>query len=466
MPAATPTSSRRRRAALAVTSLGAFVAFLDVTIVNIAFPDIRRSFPDADVASLSWVLNAYNVVFAAFLVPAGRLADRLGRRRLYVAGLAVFTLASLACALAPSPAALVAARVVQALGAAILVPTSLALLLPEFAAHRRAAAVTLWSATAAVASGIGPSLGGALIELADWRLVFLVNVPLGLVAIPAARLVLAERREAAGSPMPDLGGAALFAAAVGALALGIVQGESWGWGSAGVLGALGAALVLGTAALRRTARHPAPVVELGLLRVRSFALANAATLVLAVAFYAAILCNVLFLTAVWGYSVLEAGLAVTPAPLVATIVAALAEKLGRRTGLRAAIGPGALLIAAGVGFFAVRTGTSPDFLGSWLPGMVMVGAGVGLAFPALGSVALESVPPERFATATALNATARQLGAVLGIALLVALLGTPGPEEAAAAFDRGWTFCSLVAAMGAGVLVVPLAVPRTAAAAA
>jgi NTE family protein len=381
-------ANRRRRAALAVTSLGAFVAFLDVTIVNIAFPDIRRSFPDADVASLSWVLNAYNVVFAAFLVPAGRLADRLGRRRAYVAGLAVFS---------------------------------------------------------------------------DWRLVFLVNVPLGLVAIPAARLVLAERREADGSPLPDLAGAALFAAAVGALALGIVQGETWGWGSAGVLGALGAALVLGTAALRRTARHPAPVVELGLLRVRSFALANAATLVLAVAFYAAILCNVLFLTAVWGYSVLEAGLAVTPAPLTATIVAGL---VGRRADLRAVIAPGAFLIAAGVGFFALRTGTSPDFLGSWLPGMLMVGAGVGLAFPALGSVALESVPPERFATATALNATARQLGAVLGIALLVALLGTPGPEEAAAAFDRGWTFCSLVAAMGAGVLVLPLAVPRPATAAA
>ncbi len=442
------------------------MAFLDVTIVNIAFPDIRRSFPDADVASLSWVLNAYNVVFAAFLVPAGRLADLLGRRRLYVAGLAVFTLASLACAMAPSPAALIAARVLQALGAAVLVPTSLALLLPAFPPQRRAAAVTLWSATAAIASGVGPSLGGALIELADWRLVFLVNVPLGLVAIPAARRLLEERREAPGSPLPDLAGAALIAAAVGALALGIVQGETWGWDSAGVLGALGAALVLGGVALRRTARHPAPVVELGLLRVRSFAVANGATFVLAVAFYAAILCNVLFLTAVWGYSALEAGLAVTPAPLTATIVAGLAERLGRRADLRVAIAPGALLLAAGVGFFALRTGVSPDFLGSWLPGMVMVGAGVGLTFPALGSAALESVPPARFATATALNATARQLGAVLGIALLVALLGTPGPEEAAAAFDRGWTFCALVAAAGAGLLALPLAVPRPAPAAA
>jgi EmrB/QacA subfamily drug resistance transporter len=463
---ATEPSSRRRTAALAVASLGAFVAFLDVTIVNIAFPDIRRSFPDADVASLSWVLNAYNVVFAAFLVPAGRLADLLGRRRLYVAGLAVFTLASLACALAPSPAALIAARVLQALGAAVLVPTSLALLLPAFGPRRRAAAVTLWSATAAVASGVGPSLGGALIELADWRLVFLVNVPLGIVAIPVAARLLEERREAPGSPLPDLAGAALLAGAVGALALGIVQGETWGWDSAGVLGALGAAIVLGAAALRRTAGHPSPVVELGLLRVRSFALANAATLVLAVAFYAAILCNVLFLTAVWDYSVLEAGLAVTPAPLTATIVAGLAERLGRRIDLRAAIAPGALLLAAGVAFFALRTGVSPDFLGSWLPGMVMVGAGVGLAFPALGSVALESVPAERFATATALNATARQLGAVLGIALLVALLGTPGPQEAAAAFDRGWTFCALVAAAGACLLAVPLAAPRPAPAAA
>ena len=210
-PAAGPTgglasSTRRRRPSprtvLAIASLGAAVAFVDATIVNIAFPDIARSFKGTSISSLSWVLNAYNIVFAAFLVAAGRIADLLGRRRIFVLGLEVFTGASLLCAVAPSADALVAFRVVQALGAALLVPAALALVMNAFPADRRSHGVALLSAVAAAAAGLGPSLGGLLVAAGGWRLVFLVNLPIGVTAIVLARRRLTESRTPAAGVYP------------------------------------------------------------------------------------------------------------------------------------------------------------------------------------------------------------------------------------------------------------------------
>src|SRR5438270_11853178 len=210
-----PASNRRRRPSprtvLAIASLGAAVAFVDATIVNIAFPSIARSFKGTSVSSLSWVLNAYNIVFAAFLVAAGRISDLLGRRRIFVLGLEVFTGASLLCAIAPSANALIAFRVIQALGAALLVPSSLALVMNAFPAERRSHGVALLSAVAAVAAGLGPSLGGLLVAIANWRLVFLVNLPIGAAAIVLARRHLVESRAPGRRRLPDLLGSLLLA---------------------------------------------------------------------------------------------------------------------------------------------------------------------------------------------------------------------------------------------------------------
>jgi MFS family permease len=200
-----------------------------VTIVNIAFPDIEASFPDASLAGLSWILNAYNIVFAALLVPAGRLADRVGRRRLFFAGLWTFVVASAVCGLAPSVEVLVAARIAQAAGGAMLVPTSLALLLPEFPLAQRATATALWGATGAVAAATGPSLGGLLVDATSWRWVLFVNLAIGLPALVPARRLLRETREANPGPLPDGLGVALLVAGVGLLSLGIVKGADWGW---------------------------------------------------------------------------------------------------------------------------------------------------------------------------------------------------------------------------------------------
>ena len=273
----------RRWQVLLVTAVGVFMSFLDTTIVNIAFPDIHASFPESSLGDLSWILNAYNIVFAAALIPAGRLADRFGRRRFYFLGIFVFLAASVACGAAGSIEVLIAARSVQALGGAMLVPASLGLLLPEFPLERRATATALWGATGAVAAAAGPSLGGVLVEWQGWRAVFFVNLAIGLPALLPARRILRESREPQ-TAVPDLLGALLLAAGVAALALGIVEGPQWGWSSPRVVGSFAASALLLAALFLRSSRQPVPVIELSLFRVRSYAVANAGSFVFALGF--------------------------------------------------------------------------------------------------------------------------------------------------------------------------------------
>jgi NTE family protein len=413
------------RAVLAVAVLGSFMAFVDATIVNIAVPSIAKHFAGSPLSSVSWVLNAYNIVFAAFLVGGGQLADLLGRRRVFTSALLLFTLASALCAVAPTLNFLIAARAIQAVGAAALVPSSLAIVLESREERERMHAVALWAAVAALAAGIGPPLGGLLITASSWRLVFLVNIPVGIVAYVLARRVLVESRAPGRRHMPDLLGGAVLALAIAALVLGVVKGQEWGWGSARVIGAFAAALILGVYFVLRSSRQRAPVIDLSLLRIRAFALSNGVTIVMASGFYAYTLCNVLFLTSVWRYSILTAGLALTPGPFTAMAVAGPASRLVERVGHRPVVVPGALVWAGGMAWFASRLGVRPDFLGEWLPGMVILGIGAGLTFPTLSGAAVGSVPGPRFAVATSLNSVARQVGAALGVAILIAILGNP-----------------------------------------
>jgi EmrB/QacA subfamily drug resistance transporter len=442
-----------------ITALAVFMGFLDATIVNIAFPDIERSFPDASRADLVWVLNAYNIVFAALLVPAGRFADRIGRRRLFMIGIALFLAASLACAAAPSAEVLVAARVVQAVGAAILIPTSLALLLPEFPISQRATAVGLWGIGAALAAAAGPSLGGLVVDKADWRWVFFANLPIGAFIVAYGRGVLREYREPGRAARPDLLGSALLAVALGALALAIVEGPDWGWGGARVVGAFAAAAVGLVLFLWRCAHHPAPVIELPLLRVRSFACANAGSLLFATGFYAMLLCNVLFLTTVWGYSFLTAGAALTPTPLMTAALAGPFGRLADRVGHITVIVPGCVLYSAAATWYATRVGVHPHYVSQWLPPAIAMGIGIALAFPVFASAAVHSVPSARFALGSGVNAAARQIGAVIGVSMVVAILGTPSPAEAADAFSNTWSAISIVAlCAGAAGLAIGQAV--------
>lgn len=437
------------RAVLAVAVLGTFMAFVDATIVNIAVPNIAHDFSGSRLSSVSWVLNAYNIVFAAFLVGGGQLADLLGRRRVFSAALILFTLASALCAVSPSLSFLIGARLFQAAGAAMLVPSSLAIVLEAHESQERMHAVALWSAVAALAAGIGPPLGGLLITASNWRLVFLVNVPVGLVAFVLAQRVLVESRAPGRRRMPDLLGGGVLALAIASLVLGVVKGQEWGWGGGRVIGAFLLAILLGVYFTLRSARHRAPVLDLSLLRIRAFALSNGVTVVMASGFYAYTLCNVLFLTSVWRYSILTAGLALTPGPFTAMAVAGPASRLVERIGHRAVVVPGALIWACGMVYFAERLGVKADFLGSWLPGMLILGIGAGMSFPTLSGAAVGSVPGPRFAVATSLNSVARQLGAAIGVAILIAIVGNPSPLQALHAFEHGWWFAGACFALGA-----------------
>jgi EmrB/QacA subfamily drug resistance transporter len=452
-----PDLSRRARrrpspgTVLAIASLGAAVAFIDATIVNIAFPDIARSFPGASISALSWVLNAYNIVFAAFLMAAAGIAELLGRRRVFVFGLGLFTVGSLLCAVAPSAGDLIAFRMLQALGAACLVPSALALVLKAFPPTRRSHGVALLSAVGAAAAGLGPSLGGLLVEVANWRLVFLVNIPICIAAVLLARRRLVESRAPGRRRIPDLPGTLLFAIAIGALVLGVVKGHEWGWGSARILACLAVALAFGAVVIWRCIWHRSPVLDLSLLRIRTFSAANAMTVIGAAGFYGYTLSNVLFLTEIWRYSVLQAGLALSAGPLVAVAVARPTSRLAQRIGPRPVLVAGGLLWGAAVMWFVERVGITPDFAGQWLPGMVLLGIGAGTLFPNLSGTAVASAPGERFATATGMNSVARQIGAALGVAVVVAIIGTPTSATAYAAFQHAWTFgavCLFAAGLG------------------
>jgi EmrB/QacA subfamily drug resistance transporter len=446
--------TQRKWLVLAVTSVAVFMSFLDATIVNIAFPSIRSTFPDAGLGELSWVINAYNIVFASLLVPAGRLADRVGRKRVFLGGVVLFLAASVACGLAPTVGVLIAARAVQAAGAAALVPTSLGLLLPEFPLEQRATATALWGATGGIAAATGPALGGVLIAVFDWRAVFFVNLFIGLPALIPARRILRELREEHAAAFPSPLGIALLVGAIGSLSLAIVEGGSWGWRSPRIVGAFAAAAILGVAFVWHSGRSTRPLVELSLFRVRSFAVATLGAFIFALSFFALLLSNALFLTGVWHYSTIKAGIALTPGPLMATTFSPIAGRLADRFGQRVVAAPGGLVFALGTLLFATRVGSSPHYVTEFLPATLLTGAGVGLTFGGFASAAVAELPRDRFSTGSGIFSMFRQLAAVIGIAILVALLDAGGATVAT--FQHVWALMigggigSALAALGLG----------------
>jgi EmrB/QacA subfamily drug resistance transporter len=444
---------RKWRVAL-IVCVGVFMSSLDLFIVNIAFPAIGRHFGGASLGSLSWILSGYAIVFAALLVPSGRWADAFGRKRAFLLGLGIFVLASAGCALAPSVDVLIAARVVQAAGGALMLPTSLGLMLGEFRPQERHLAVGVWAATGGIAAAAGPPLGGLLVQ-ADWRWVFLVNVPVGLIGLGLGLRTLTEQREQ-GAGRPDVLGAVALILAIGSLVVAIVKGQEWGWGSPTILTLLAATTVLLPAIWWRSERHVSPIVDPAMLRVRSFGLAVGASLLFFGGFGAMLLAGVLFLTTVWHESVLSAGLMLFPGPAMAAAFSVPSARLGARVGYRIPGVLGAALFAAGSLWYIIQTGDQPAYLSEYLPGIAISGAGVGLVIPTLTGAGASSLPPERFATGAAVLTMGRQIGAALGVAVLVAVLGTA--TRTAPDFHAAWLI-TVAAGLATGVALAALGPP-------
>ena len=437
-PPATAADSRRVTAVVGVLSLAVFMSSLDLFIVNLAFPYISRQYPGTSLSSLSWVLNAYTIVFAAVLVPAGRWADRIGRRRVFAAGLAGFTLGSVLCGLAPGVGLLIAARVIQAAGAGAMVPASLSLLLAAVPPRARAKAIGTWSALGALGAALGPVIGGSLVQV-NWRWVFWINVPVGLAAVVLAARVVPESRDPESRGRPDLIGAVLLAAAVGLVALALVKAPGWGWDSAGFIGLLAASVACGAGMVWRSQRHHSPVIELELLRSRTFSGTFAASILYYAGFGAFVLSAVEFLTGVWRYSAVDAGLAIAPGPLMVLPFARfaaprLAVTLGG-PGRVAVIG--CLVNALAQLLWLWRIQASPAYVTHLLPAQLLGGAGVGLTIPSLLGAGSATLTPARFGTGSGILNMARQIGTVLGVAGLVAVLSRVSAADPLPAYRNG-----------------------------
>ncbi|MER6677425.1 DHA2 family efflux MFS transporter permease subunit [Streptomyces sp. NPDC000983] len=421
--ASPPTPARasvsRASQALLLACAGTFLSFLDATVTNLALPPIAADF-DVPLTTVSWVATAYVIPFAALLAPAGPLADAVGRARLFLIGVAVFTASSLLIAVAPTLPVLLGARALQGLAAALLVPASLGLVLAEVPAERRRAAIGTWSAAGALAAAAGPALGGVVVEAVDWRALFCLNLPVGVWVLFAGRKLLAG--ESRTGRAPDLAGGLLLALCVGSMVYGLTQGPEHGWSSPHVLVAAAVTVLAGAATVLRALRHQRPALRLDLFRSRTFAVAGAVSVLYGAALFATMLLGVLFMTDAWNYSTLQAGFAMSPAALVTAVVGIGVGRLPVALAPRTMVSAGSVLVAAATVTLALLADTEPHFWTLWLPTGTVMGVGIGLVTVGISSAAALSVAPQHFAAATGTVMAARQIGGGLGIAATAVII--------------------------------------------
>lgn len=420
-----------------VAGLAVFAVSLDGTALYVAFGDIAASFSDVSRSQLSWVLTAYTLTYAALLVPAGRLSDIVGHKKTFLVGSAVFTTASLCCALAPSVSILIAVRAVQAIGGAGLAPASLALVLRATPREKVSQAVAVWGAIGALAAAIGPTLGAVLIEYAGWRWVFVVNVPIGLFTILIGHRTLNETAGNKG-PMPTATGVALVGIGSATLTYAIVKSDEWGLASIRTASVflLGVAiLTLFVASQRRTDR---PTLNLALFKIRNVRWVNAASFVYGIGFSASFLSSILFLTDIWDYSVLKAGLANAPGPFIVFLLASRFGKLAGRIGQRPILMTGGLLYAAAGASRWLIFGSDPNYLLGFLPVSIVVGIAVAMVLPQLGAANARALPPDQIGAGGATNQAFRQIGASFGVALTVTFLGAASSADQLVGYNRVW----------------------------
>ena len=441
-------------ATFAVCAVSSYIATLDMSIVNVAFPEIARSFPDVSRGSISWVVTAYSIMFGSLLVVSGRMADRVGRKRMLQTGLGAFAVGSVVCAMSPGLGVLIAGRASQGVGGALLMPASLGMLLASFPESRRNQAMAWTGAAGALGVASGPTLGALLVSAFGWRSVFWVNVPVcALLVLVAARATREPARQA--TPRPDGAAAVFITLAVASLVWGISRAEEHGWSDTTVLGLLVASAALVAVVVQRTLRHPVPLLPPSLFADRTFRVANAATFVFAAAFAANILNNVLFLRSIWSYSVVRAGLFSVLAPVVVAVTSIIAGRVMSNVGFRTLLVSGQLIFAAVTVGQATLLEPGPSPWTRWLPLMLVLGISIGFTFPVLTASAVSTLSPAHFALGGAVNNTFRQVGSAVGVALVVTMQSTaPG----IGGYRAGWL---LVAGCGLLAAAICVAQPRT-----
>jgi EmrB/QacA subfamily drug resistance transporter len=456
--------SANANAVLAVVAVVQFMVVLDASVVNVALPSIQRDVGFSD-QNLSWVLNAYTLLFGGFLLLGGRAADRLGRRRLFMAGIALFTGASLACGLAESEATLLIARGAQGLGGALVSPAALSIILTTFAeGSERNRALAVWGAIAGAGGAVGLLLGGAIVEVLSWRWVFFVNVPIGAAVILLAPRILAESRAEGVRGGYDLEGATAITLGTMALVFTLINANDWGWGSARTLAGLAAsaALLVGFVWIER--RHENPLVPLGIFSNRSLAASDGTMLLVAAALFGVFFLCTLYLQQVLGYNALETGVAYLPLSVAIIGSSAVASRVADRYGPKPVLVGGLLVATVGFALFT-RLQADGDYAGRVLPALVVIGVGLGMSFVPITIAATSGVAAEDSGLASGLLNTTQQVGGSLGLAVLSAVSTSrttsalDGGSALPAALTDGFTAAFTVSAIlcaAAAVLAIVL----------
>lgn len=436
---ATPTGmSRRAWTVLVLGSMCAFITSLNQSIMSVAFADLRRSFPDVPASQLSWILNVYTIVAGSTLVLSAVISNRFGRKRVLLTGLAIFTVAAVACTLAPGPGVLIAARAVQAIGWALITPSAVAVILAEVPDHRRASAIATWGGIGGVATTLGPSLGAVLVDAGSWRMAFAVSIPFAVVVFAAGAVLFRESapHELVRDGLPDPVGALALLVGMTVFILGLVESPAWGWIDARTLGCLTAGTALLAVLLRRSTRVARPLLDPRLLRYRNLRLAVLLSIGYGTGFFATNLGLVLFLTQVWHYSVVRAGVFITPVAAMVTVLAPVAGRVADRFGHRVLAVPAGLFWTAGALVLVLRVDSTPDLAGAWFPAVILLGIGSGLGWPTIHGIPIIGVETRDFSPAVATNQTVLRAVGSLGVAIAITLISGATGAAALGPFRR------------------------------
>jgi EmrB/QacA subfamily drug resistance transporter len=406
---------------LAAVAFGLFMIMLDNTIVNVALPSIERSL-HMSISSLEWIVTAYALTFAALLITGGKLGDLYGRRKMFMAGLVVFTLASLACGLAPTAGFLIGARAVQGVGAALMNPATLSIITATFPPKERGQAIGIWAGVSALALAIGPLVGGLIVDNINWHWIFYVNVPVGVVGIIVSRLVIAESSDTSREQSIDIPGLVTSSGALLALSYALIEGNRHGWGSAEIIGLFIGSAVLLAVFIWLELRQRLPMLDLGLFKIGSFVGANIVAMLVSLGMFGVFFFISLYVQNVLGYSPTKAGAIFLPMTVLIIVVAPIAGKLSDRVGSRWLMGSGMSILGVSLLLYQ-RIGLHTGFW-SLLPQLVLGGIGMALTMSPMTSAAMGSVPVDKAGVGSGVLNSFRQVGGSLGIALMGAILLT------------------------------------------
>ncbi len=443
--------------ALGVTTLVFFLSVIDISAVNVAFPSIRDDFGVSE-STLGWVISGYNVTVASLLLVAGRYADSFGRKRLFIPGVATFMLGSTLSAIAPSVGFLIAARVIQGVGSAIIAPTAIAVVLPDFPPNKRSTIIGITGATGALGAVVGPALGAFLTDIWSWRGIFWINVPISVLVLVLAPRLLRESKNPAATGKIDLVGVPIGTVGVGLVMFAIVRSEEWGILDSRVLANAAVGLLLVWLLVRRSRGHSEPLLELDLFSLRSFASTNASLGLYSMAFTSGFLINSLLLQELWDQPLSVVGVALVPAPLLATIVSPIAGRYADKIGHRWILAGGSTLCGLPYLLYIVILDEEPTVWTHLVPTSLFVGVGVGLSIATWSSAGLSDVDPAQFGTANATIRTTQQIGYALGISVIVAILADVSSDPQASSFRWAWGFVGI--SYLAAAAMIALTFPR------